>query len=549
MLRSHLTRLLEQAASGLQKDGRWPEGALPAFSVEISDDPSHGHLAANWPLVLARTLKRPPKQVAAELMAAVQVDPWFDHIEVAGAGFLNAFLAPQACAAAIEAVEAAGADYGKETAGSGERILVEFVSANPTGPLNVVSARAAAYGDALASLLTAAGHQVWREFYVNDAGTQVEALGKTVYYWLVKDQQAAVPFPEDGYKGDYVREIAQAFLAERGEQALFGLDQGAAISMLSQFAVDLIGRWRERDLLAYGVRFDRYFSEQQDLRAAGRVEAALAELERQGVLYSQDGARFMRTTAFGDDKDRVVVRKDNTPTYFAADVAYHWDKYSRGFDRLIDVLGPDHHGYLGRMRAAVAATGKPAESFEVVLVQWIRLLRQGELVAMSKREGDFVPIADFLKEVGVDSARFTFLLRSPDSPLDFDLALAVSESQENPVYYVQYAHARIASLLRQGAAAGSGDLLLLTEPEELLLARRLLSFPEELTHAAAARAPHHIAHYAMTLAQEFHAFYNRHRVLGVPEPLSLARRRLARAVGSVLKESLALLGVSAPDRM
>ncbi len=549
MLSSRLRGLLEEAAAQLQEDGSWPNGTLPDFTVEIPDDLAHGHLAANWPLVLARTLRRAPRQVADELLGRIAPDPWFSHLEVAGAGFLNAFLAPGAASAAVLAVEAGRDDYGKMAPGSGERILVEFVSANPTGPLNVVSARAAAYGDALARLLQAAGHEVWREFYVNDAGAQVEALGKTVSYWLKKGSPEEIAFPEDGYKGDYVEEIAQAFLAERGAKALVGLDPTAEIRALAEFAVEMIGRWRARDLLAYGVRFDRYFSEQKDLRASGRVEEALAELERQGVLYSQDGARFMRTSAFGDDKDRVVVKKDKAPTYFAADVAYHWDKYRRGFSRLIDVLGPDHHGYLGRMRAAVAATGKPAESFEVVLVQWIRLLRDGELVAMSKRAGDFVPLGDFLQEVGVDSARFTFLLRSPDSPLDFDLALAVRESQDNPVYYVQYAHARIASLLRQVVDQGAGDLMLLTEPEELLLARRLLSFPEELAHAAEGRAPHHIAHYAMTLAQEFHAFYNRHRVLGVEPALSQARRRLAAAVGSVLKESLGLLGVSAPDRM
>ncbi len=549
MLASRLRALLEASAARLQEEGRWPAGELAAFAIELPEALEHGHLAANWPLVLAKNLKRPPRELASDLISALPADPWFARVEAAGPGFLNAFLSAEAARAAVLAVEAAGEEFAKAAPGSGERILVEFVSANPTGPLNVVSARAAAYGDALASLLTAVGHEVAREFYVNDAGAQVEALGRTVRYWLLKGSLEEVPFPEDGYKGAYVQEIAQAYLAEAGADTLAGLGTEAAVEHLARFAVEMIGAWRERDLARYGVHFDRFFSEAKDLRAAGRVEAALAELERQGVLYEQDGARFMRTTLQGDDKDRVVVRKDGTATYFAADVAYHWDKYQRGFGRLIDVLGPDHHGYLARMRAAVAASGRPAESFEVVLVQWIRLLRDGELVAMSKRGGDFVPLSEFLDEVGKDAARFTFLLRSPDSPLDFDLALAVRESSENPVYYVQYAHARIASLLRQVEAEGDGDLTLLAEPEELALARRILALPEELQQAAQARAPHHVAHYALTLAQEFHAFYSRHRILGVPQPLSQARRRLAAAVGSVLKEALGLLGVTAPERM
>ena len=516
--------------------------------MEIPDDRTHGDVAANWALVLAKALRKPPRQIAEELVGAVPEDDWFREIEAAGPGFVNARLAPGAVAAALSAVEASGDAYGTRPP-SGRRVLLEFISANPTGPLNVVSARAAAFGDALGNLLQSAGDEVWREYYVNDAGAQIAALGASLAARLGEMEGEPFVLPDNGYPGEYLKEIAVRYRAGHGTEIL-AAPRAERDDVLGRFALECLMEGVVKDLALYGIRFDRFFSERRDLREKGAVEAAIRDLDGRGMLKREDGALWLRTTEAGDDKDRVVVRSNGLPTYFAADIAYHRDKYERGFDTLIDVLGPDHHGYVDRMRAAVVALGRDPASFEVKLVQWMRLLRDGEAVSMSKRGGEFIPMADFLGEVGKDAARFFFLLRSADTPMDFDISLARSEANENPVFYVQYAHARISSILRQeGAGRGTGRPDLLTSPEEMALVRSILAFPEELVMAARLREPHHIARFALDLARDFHGFYNRHRVLGVEEDLSQARLRLVAAVGQVLRVALGILGVGAPESM
>jgi len=360
-----------------------------------------------------------------------------------------------------------------------------------------------------------------------------------------------LPFaiPDNGYQGEYVADIARAFLAERGG-AILEEPREARIRTLSDFAVETIMAGVKTDLADYGVHFDRFFSERRDLREKGLAEEAIRALEARGSLYEKDGALWLRTTEFGDDKDRVLRKSDGNLTYFAPDIAYHKDKYDRGSSFLIDVLGPDHHGYVSRMKAAMAALGHDPASFEVKLIQHIRLIRGGEAASMSKRHGEIIPMREFLSEVGKDAARFFFLLRSADSPLDFDLDLAVQESSENPVYYVQYAHARISSILRQaGDVRDDGNFAGLTSREEMALVRRILAYPEEIQMAADLREPHHIARFALDLAGAFHSFYNHHRVLGVEAELSAARLRLVRAVAVTLRSALGILGVSAPETM
>lgn len=547
MLKAHYVALLQEAARRLATEGSFPLGNLPPFQVEEPSDSSHGDLAANWALVLSKQLKKNPREIALLLKGALPEDPWVQRAEVAGPGFLNLFLTPQIAADAILAVESAGDAFGCHPQGKSS-VLVEFVSANPTGPMNVVSARAAAFGDSLGTLLRAAGHRVHKEYYVNDAGAQIEALGTTLEARIREAQGEPFVLPENGYAGLYMKEMAEDYLEKEGPSVL-DKDPDDRLRILSDWAMTAISARQKKDLEAYGVFFDRFYSERRDLHDKGRVEAAIGRLQDRGMLFEKDGALWLRTTDSGDDKDRVVVRSDGRPTYFAADIAYHWDKYERGFDTLIDVLGPDHHGYIERMRAAVQALGKDPASFEVKLVQWIRLLRGTEAVSMSKRAGEFIEMKELTDEVGKDAARFSFLLRSADSPLDFDLGLAVRESTDNPVYYVQYAHARIASILRQAGEVGEGDLSLLGAPEEMTLAKKILSYPEEILDAAELREPHHIARFALDLAGEFHSFYNHHRVLGVEPELSAARVRLVRAVGQLLKNALSILGVFAPDSM
>lgn len=540
-----------------------PPDPLPAFAVERPREAAHGDLASNLALVLARSVRMPPRAVA-EAIARRYPFP-AGHVaalDVAGPGFLNARLDSLWHAEALARVLEAGEAYGRTPPDPARGpVLVEFVSANPVGPLNVVSARAAAVGDALARILEAAGHRVHREYYVNDAGGQARLFGQSIMARVRELLGNALSLPEGGYQGEYLVDVARAFLAEVPEAAHAPAEGPQADAMADRAAAFGMARMLDgirASLERYGVRFDAYVSE-RELRRAGEVERAVAELERRGYVDRREGAVWFRSTApdLGglDDKDRVLRKSDGEYSYFAVDVAYHEGKYARGFATLIDLIGPDHHGYLGRMRAAMRALGHPPDSLEMRVVQLVRLVRGGEVVRMSKRRGEFVALDDLLDEVGADAARFFLVQRHVDSPLDFDLDLAVAQSDENPVFYVQYAHARIASILRRPEAqellarAGETDLSLLREPEEVALIQWLAELPGEVRLAADLREPHRLPRYALELAGRFHSFYNRHRVLGVEPQLSLARLRLIEGVAVGVRCALALIGVSAPERM
>ncbi|NMB24372.1 MAG: arginine--tRNA ligase [Firmicutes bacterium] len=532
----------------------WDIKALPSVELEVPREKAHGDLATNVAMQLAREAKLPPRAVAEEIIR--YLDTSGTHIEtaeVAGPGFINLRLGNDWLYEVLRDIEDQGASYGSSDVGGGKRVMLEFVSANPVGPMNVVNARAAAVGDTLANIMQAAGYDVGREYYVNDAGRQAYLFGLSLLARYKELAGVDGEFPEDGYPAPYVTELAEVMRQEVPD--LLQKPQGEQEAFCKKWGTDQMVNQQKADLAAFGVEFDVWFRE-RDLHSANKLQEVIDFLEAEGLLYEQDGARWFASTRFGDDKDRVVVKSDGVPTYITADMAYHWDKYRRGFDHLIDIWGPDHHGYIGRMQAAIQALGYEADSFEVVILQLVNLLRRGEKVRMSKRAGEFVSMTELLEEVGKDAARYFFLMRAPDSHLDFDLALAAEESQENPVYYIQYAHARICSILRQAEessiqcpSAYDADVHLLQAEQELDLIKKLAQLPEEVILAAERRGPHHIARYCHELASSFHSFYTHCRVLGEDEALQGARLVLLQSTGKVLKIALGLLGVSAPERM
>jgi len=527
-------------------------------TLERPRDPAHGDVSANLALVLAKALKAKPRQVAEQLVATPELQALHPAVvrktEIAGPGFINFFLAEAQLSAVLGAVLAAGADYGRSSAagdGQGDSINVEFVSANPTGPLHVGHGRGAALGDAIASLLEWTGHRVTREFYVNDAGTQIDKLAASLWARVQQQVGRAGDVPEGGYQGAYLVELAEGILAKEGKgfadlPDAEGLRRCRAIGIQSQRAE------QDEDLREFGVRFDVVFSE-SELYAQGLIEKTLRDLAARGHTFEQDGALWLRATAFGDDKDRVLRKSDGSYTYLLPDIAYHRHKHERGFRQAIDIWGADHHGYVPRMRAAMAALGYPEDFFRVEIVQLVRVMRGGEEVRFSKRAGDFVSLRDLFEETGVDAARFFFLMRRGDSQFVFDVDLAKSQTEENPVFYVQMAHARMSGIFRvanrapESVEPGGVDLRALDAPEETALMKDLTEFPGLLARAAEAREPHRITGYLEGLARLAHAWYHKYRVLG--EPQERARLVLARAVRQVLANGLALLGISAPDRM
>jgi arginyl-tRNA synthetase len=520
--------------------------------LERPKDPAHGDVATNLALVLAKTLKAKPRDVAGKLVAALELPAGFVRkVEIAGPGFINFFLAGEQVVAVLPAIVTAGADYGKSDVGRGAKVNVEFVSANPTGPLHVGHGRGAALGDGIAALLEWTGWAVTREFYVNDAGTQIDKLALSL--WARVQQLAGRPaeIPEGGYQGEYVKELAEGIVAKEGRQfAALPEDEGLrrcrAIGVLSQRAE------QDEDLREFRVRFDVVFNE-SELYRQGLIEQALAELAKGGHTFEAEEALWLRTTAFGDDKDRVLRKRDGTFTYLVPDIAYHRNKHERGFRRAIDVWGADHHGYVPRMRAALRALGYADDFLHVEIVQLVRVMRGGEEVRFSKRSGDFVSLRDLFEETGVDAARFFFLMRRGDSQFVFDVDLAKSQTEENPVFYVQMAHARMTGIFRVAARAPETvtpqgvDLAVLDQPEELDLIKELAEFPAIVAGAAAALEPHRITGYLEGLARIVHAWYHKYRVLG--EPQEAARLVLARAVRQVLANGLTLLGINAPERM
>ncbi|MGE5529124.1 MAG: arginine--tRNA ligase [Patescibacteria group bacterium] len=551
-LRQDLLQALERA----RERGALPDFATPGFTLEPPKDKSFGDLATNLALAAAKAAGMPPRDVARAVVDNFAPAPPVARVEIAGPGFLNLYLDQSWRRRAVAEALRLGGEYGRTADLAGRRIQIEFVSANPTGPLNVVNARAGAMGDALANLMQWAGAEVEREYYVNDHGVQVWTLGRSVEVLCRRLRGEEVEFPADGYHGEYVQDLAAEFLAG-APQGFWDKGEEERIEACRDFALARIVAGQKAALESYGVRYDRWFSEHHDLHATGAVERVFADLVRAGRTYEAEGAVWLRTTDYGDDKDRVLRTGDGRTTYLTADIAYHLDKFARGYDTVIDIWGPDHHGHIGRMKAALAAAGADPGRLEILIAQQINLLRAGEPVKMSKRAGDFVSMRELLAEVGNDAARFFFLMRSAESHLDFDLALAVARSNDNPVYYIQYAHARVASILRQAEAQGvpvetASDACpegFEMNAEELDLADRVALFPEVAAEAAAKREPHRLTSYLLDLAGAFHGFYNRHRVLGGEADQTAARLALARAVRIVIGNGLRLLGVNAPDKM
>lgn len=547
--------LVDRLRAAIGKAGLALPDGVPV-EVEVPREPGHGDWASNVALALAKSARRAPKDVAKALTEALEVDPEVvASVETAGAGFLNFRLAPAWLQGTLRRILDDPDAYGTSEIGGGETVLVEYISANPTGPLNVVNARAASIGDTLIRILNATGHRAAGEFYVNDWGLQAELFGASIRTRFAERVGAAAPpIPEEGYAGEYVTELA-ASLEEATGRAWLKLPEREERREFGAWGVGRMLERQKRDLERFGARIDRWFRE-SELHRGGMVESARAKLETRGVLDERDGALWFRSTEFGDQEDRVVIRSNGEPTYFLADAAYHHDKFSRGFHRLIDLLGPDHHGHITRMQGVLDALGWPRDRFEVIVIQWVRLLRGREVVKMSKRAGEFVTLDELVDEVGVDAARFFFLMRRAESPMDFDIELALRRTEDNPVYYVQYAHARIAHVLDYAREQGVPEpdplltqLELLAEQETADLLRGLAGFPSLVASAARSREPHRIPSYLKDLAARFHSFYHHHRVVTPDAPLTAARLLLTRATGLVLRRGLSLLGVSAPEAM
>lgn len=520
--------------------------------LERPRDPSHGDVATNLALTLAKTLGQKPRAIAERLIAALELPPGLVRkTEIAGPGFINFFLAEAQVVSVLPSIIAAGADYGKTDIGRQQKINVEFVSANPTGPLHVGHGRGAALGDGIAALLEWTGWKVTREFYVNDAGTQIDKMARSLWARVQQSAGRSAAIPEGGYHGEYLTELAQQILKQEGKR-FADLPEAEGIRRCREIGVQAQRAEQDHDLAEFGVRFDVVSSE-SSIYERGLIDATLAELAKLGHSFTSEGALWLRTTELGDDKDRVLKKSDGTYTYLVPDIAYHRDKHERGFVRAIDVWGADHHGYIPRMRAALQALNYPKDFFHVEIVQLVRVMRGGEEVRFSKRSGEFVSLRDLFEETGVDAARYFFLMKRGDSQFVFDVDLAKSQTEENPVFYVQMAHARMSGIFRvasrdpAGVRAEGVDLAVLTQSEEIELIKELAEFPDLVRRAAAAYEPHRITGYLEGLARIAHAWYHKYRVLGEPE--EAARLVLARAVQQVLANGLTLLGIRAPERM
>jgi len=566
MFKAALRQHLEAAFRRAVARGTLPDVPLPPIEVEVPRGRRHADYASNLPLVLAKAAARPPALIARALIEALEIPAaQVGRVEAAGAGFINFFLAPAWLQELLRAIHAAGADYGNSDLGAGRRINVEYVSANPTGPLHIGSGRNGVIGDVLSNLLAALGYRVTREYYVNDAGLLVHTLAQSVEHHYVARFGRELPFPADGYRGEYVREIADQIAARDGA-AWLERSEADRLAAFREFAVEQLLLEARRTLEDFGIVYDVWFSE-RSLYESGAVDRTLAALREKELLYDQEGAVWFRSTAFGDDKDRVIIRSSGWPMYYAADIPYHLNKLERGFDHLIDVWGIDHVGDVARVRGGLAALGVDPGRLEILLYQHVRLRNEGELLRMSRRRGDFVTLADLIDAVGRDAARYFFAMYTPSVPMDFDWKLARERSQDNPVYYVQYAHARISSILREAAAHPAGrplvtaagrldpagvrdtDLGGLTHEAEVALLHVLAELPEVIAQAGTRREPQRLCAYARAVAEAFHIFYTQCRVLGDDTRLTAARLILADAAGIVLRRTLALLGVSAPDRM
>lgn len=533
-------------AAGVVKDGM-----LPEVQLTVPPKKEFGDFASNFAMQSARALRCNPRVLAQYIVENLDC-PYVKKAEIAGPGFINFYLNPDWVYDMLARIVEAGENYGNLPKASDEKIQMEYVSANPTGPLHVGHGRGAAVGSALANLLKAAGYDVEQEYYINDAGNQMNNLARSVNARYLELLGKEIEFPEDGYHGHDIIDTAQRIINKYGDRFL-QMEEAERLEEFKTIAYQEKLAALKEDLERFNVRFDVWFSE-KTLHEANKIKEACEILLEKGYMYEQDGALWLKSTAFGDDKDRVVIRDNGVPTYFAADIAYHANKFGRGFDRVINLWGADHHGYIARMKAAMQCMGYQPEQLEILILQMVRLLRDGQEVKMSKRTGQSVTLNELIDEVGTDAARFFFVMRSIDSQLDFDLDLAKKKSNDNPVFYVQYAHARICSIMRQVAEAGikvqgKGDYKLLTEPVEVDLIKKLGEYPEMLATAARERAVQQVAHYVYDLAGLFHSAYNQCRILGVNEDLQQARLAMVMAVGHVVRHALSILGVSAPEKM
>ena len=550
-IKQQIEQALIRAVEAAAAEGVLPEGAaLPPVLLEEPPEKELGDFATNFAMQSARVFRQSPQKIAAAIRDRLTGD-WLDHAEVAGPGFLNLYLKKTVLSDTLRAVLAAGEEFGTLPPNGAPRIQVEYVSANSTGPLHVRHGRGAAVGSALVKLLRTAGYTVDSEYYVNDAGNQMNLLAVSVNARYLELLGKSVEFPENGYHGADIVETAQRIIDRDGDKYL-SLPEEERLKLFQDVAYREKLAALEEDLADFGVTFDRWYSERTlHPEAVRRVVDVLLE---RGTAYEKDGAVWLRSTDYGDDKDRVIFRDNGVPTYLAADIAYHDDKYRRGYGRLINIWGADHHGYVARVKASMAALGHDPEELTVLLLQMVSLYRDGTLVKLSKRTGETVTLRELMEEVGVDAARYFFLMRSLDSQLDFDLDLATKKSNENPVYYIQYAHARISSIFRQADEAGiavrdGAELELLTDETEIALIKKIAAYPEEIARAAAEFAPQRIARYSHELAGAFHSFYNKCRIVGQEPPLASARLALVLATGRVIRHSLGVLGVSAPEKM
>lgn len=549
-MREQLVELIRNALKQLGGPGdRESLEAVPVL-FSIPKNEQYGDYATNVAMGLAKVLKRSPLQIAEDLVRRIPSPlPWLDRVEVAKPGFINFYLKDQAFQETLPLIIRAGASFGHASWGAGQKIQVEFVSANPTGPLHIGHGRGAALGGALANLLRATGHTVETEYYLNDVGTQMETLGRSIQIRARELTGEPVEFPENAYQGEYIKEIAREII--RGKKDW----PQAELAFFSRQGREKILAGIKEDLETFGIPFDCWFSE-ESLYTQGLVDDLIREMEERGFFYREEGALWFKSSDFGDEKDRVVVRSNGAKTYFASDIVYHLQKFTRGFDRVIDIWGADHHGYVPRIKAALKSRQIDPERLTVVLVQLVNLLREGKPVAMSTRAGEFVTLREVIDEVGKDAARYIFLTRRSDSPLDFDLEVAKKQGLENPVYYVQYAHARVQSVLRVAEAQGLegnplafNSLHRLALPEERALCRQLTEYPELIHQAAVNLEPHRLTAYLGELAGMFHHYYNQHRFIGDDPELTLARLLLTKATGLVIKNALHILGVEAPYKM
>lgn len=552
-MKKKLAKILEDTLELCFREGYLKEMPLPEFVIEVPNNPDHGHFATNVAMALAGVQESSPLMIAEIITSnLVDHDRLIWRTEIGGAGFINFFITREQWYNLLWQVIDLRDDYGRSSLGGKEKILVEFVSANPTGPLHLGHGRGAALGDTLCRILDFSGYDVKREFYINDTGQQIKLLGESIYSRWRQFSDPSHPFPSGGYQGDYVQELALGIAEER---ELENLDAHEAIDLLAELGKEKMLQEIEEDLTTFRVRFDLWYKE-SDLYSSGKIDGAIKLIEGKGLLFEEDGALWIRTSSFGDDKDRVIRKKDGQFTYFASDISYHLDKWKRGFKRAINIWGADHHGYINRVRAALEAEGISGDWLDVLLIQLVKVWEGGAEVKMSKRSGRYITLRELIDEVGVDAVRFVFLSKDHTSPLDFDIDLVKRKDSENPVYYVQYAHARVCSLFKK---ASEENIQLPEHPglvlqrlvldEEIDLIRKIAEFPSLIEEVADDLGPHRLTYYLPELASSFHSYYNKHRIVTDDRALSQARLFLCLGVKIVLKNGLNLLGVSAPEAM